>query len=224
MVQLFVGLKRDPTGLGIAGENLWLFESFDHERVFSDVRGLMNGAPPSCFVSFPSLRDPHAKVHTAEIIAWADREPFAAWSGLPWRRRGVEYGDLKRRIGDGLIAFVESQLPGFAGLVSYAELSTPLTVEHFNNHAGGAVYGFAPTPERFAGDWLSTRTPIRGLLLAGADAGSPGVVGAMMGGFIAAAAAMGPLGFPRILKAARRGRGHSAPDDHALDASPYSRV
>ncbi|HEV3235246.1 MAG TPA: NAD(P)/FAD-dependent oxidoreductase [Candidatus Dormibacteraeota bacterium] len=218
MLQLFIGLKRDPRELGVSGENLWIFEGLDHDAAFAKRDAVLDGAPTGCFVSFPSLRDPHATGHTAEVITWVDAERFAAWANQPWRRRGDDYESFKAEIASSLIGAVEKRLPGFADMVAFSELATPVTLEHFTAHPGGAVYGLAATPERLGSSWLSTRTPVKGLVLAGADAASPGVVGALMGGVIAAAGAMGIRGFPRIIAAAGRTRA-MAGDEHPRPAA-----
>ena len=51
----------------------------------------------------------------------------------------------------------------------------------------GAMYGLQTTPRRFLSQALRPRTPLAGLFLAGQDVATPGVVGATMGGVMAAA-------------------------------------
>ncbi len=70
---------------------------------------------------------------------------------------------------------------------------------HYTGSPSGAMYGAAFTPERGKQSWLSSRTEIPGLYLTGADALSPGVVGAMMGGIKTAGAVAGFTGFFRIM-------------------------
>jgi all-trans-retinol 13,14-reductase len=72
-------------------------------------------------------------------------------------------------------------------MVQLAEASTPITVAEYTGAEHGAMYGLATTPQRFLSPALRPRTPIGGLLLAGQDACTPGVTGAMMGGLMAAA-------------------------------------
>jgi all-trans-retinol 13,14-reductase len=50
----------------------------------------------------------------------------------------------------------------------------------------GSIYGIEPTPERFACEGLRPRSPIPGLTFAGSEVSGVGVVGAMMGGVLAA--------------------------------------
>jgi phytoene dehydrogenase-like protein len=56
---------------------------------------------------------------------------FAEWRGTPWRRRGAEYEALKRALAERLLELAERAVPGLRQLVTYQELCTPLSVEHF---------------------------------------------------------------------------------------------
>jgi len=49
------------------------------------------------------------------------------------------------------------------------------------------MYGLEMSAERMSHSALNVRTPVPGLLLAGQDAAGPGIQGAFMGGFLAAA-------------------------------------
>ena len=154
------------------------------------------------YLSFPSLKDPQARRHTAEIIAPLSYRSLQAYCEQPWRRRSPDYETTKNKISQGLLDFVESRHPGFRDLVEYAELGTPLTFEHFTAAPSGAIYGFPATPEKYRMSWLSARTPIRGLYLTGTDAGLLGIMGALMGGVLTASLLLGPFGFFRIMGAA----------------------
>ena len=71
-------------------------------------------------------------------------------------------------------------------MVRFCEASTPLTMLAFTGHEQGAFYGLETSPRRLMCDALSPRTPIRGLALAGQDVATPGVMGALVGGVMAA--------------------------------------
>jgi phytoene dehydrogenase-like protein len=203
-VTVYLGLSRSASELGMAGENHWFYTGFDHERVLDGGPLLLEGQPSACYLSFPSLKDPDATRHTAEIISFAAAEDFSRWTGTRWMRRGADYLALKKRLTDGLIGFVDDRLPGFADLVDHVEVSTPLTVESFTGHRSGAVYGLAGTPERLRGKLVGARGPVDGLLITGADACCAGIMGAVMGGVFAAGAVIGAAGVPRIMAAAAR--------------------
>lgn len=203
VVELFVGLRRDPRILGFKGENHWIFSSFDHDEMFARRDALLEGKAPMAYLSFPSLKDPQAKRHTAEIIAPFSYRSLEVFREEPWRRRGLDYDSAKQRITEALLNFIERYNAGFRDLVEYSELGTPLTFEHFTAAPSGAIYGYPGTPERYRKSWLAPATPVRNLYLTGSDAGTHGILGALFGGVLAASRVLGPLGFFQIMRAAR---------------------
>ena len=84
-------------------------------------------------------------------------------------------------------------------MLDFAELSTPLSTDHFCRPNQGSIYGLEPTPERFDCPHLSPRAPIKNLFFAGGEVTSVGVMGAMVGGMLAALAAE-PISAFRYLK------------------------
>jgi phytoene dehydrogenase-like protein len=186
---LFLGFSQDPRQLGLNGANLWIYDSFDHDAIFAEGSAwLESGQPRHVFVSFHSLKDPEAQAHSAEILNFTnDYTFFSRWRHQPWNGRDAEYKKLKEHISEAMIAFVDGFFTGFADIVEYKELGTPLTNEHFSGHYQGAAYGLCSVPERFSTDniaWTHPKTPIPGLYLTGADVGGLGVIGAMMGGIM----------------------------------------
>lgn len=199
-VTLYLGLKDSPEKLGIQGENYWAYRSFDHDANYKARNELLQGQASGFYASFPSLKDPEARHHTAEIISFVDYEPFQAWKDREWKNRGEDYQELKNRITDALIQRSKEVLPGLSELIEYSELSTPITNEHFSGHPAGSIYGLICSPERFKKEWIGIRTPVEGLFITGADASSPGFAGAMMGGFGCASQVMGLKGMMRLFK------------------------
>ena len=204
-VSLYLGLSASPASLGVRGENFWIHAGLDHDALWAARDRVLDGCPPVVFVSFPSLKDPHARVHTAQISSGVDAGAFARWAGTRWMRRGDEYAALKETIAEGLLETAERRLPGLRSLVVHRELSTPISAEKFGGHPDGEMYGIPFTPERLRLRWLQPRTPVAGLFLTGADALVPGMAGAMMGGVISAAAILGtPTVLGTVLAAFRR--------------------
>jgi phytoene dehydrogenase-like protein len=215
---LFLGLKESPVKLGIQGENHWLFASYDHNAMAH--RPPMDSAATvdAVFVSFPSLKDPSAKGHTADISAIFSNDAVARWRDQPWHHRGADYDHFKAQRAQALLAFVERFYPGFSALVAYSELSTPLTIEHFDASDRGTIYGIPCVPERLTVSWARAETPINNLYLTGADVISPGIVGALMGGVITAGRLIGPFGFFRLMAATKK-----AAQAHAAAVAPPDR-
>ena len=202
-VTLYLGFSEDPRKLGFKGENYWIFSNYDHDKNFSNRKSWVESKDVTgLYLSFPSLKDPESKTHTAEIIAFCDYESFEKWKDQPWKKRDEDYQKLKKEISESLLNYVEKIFPGFNDLIEFSELSTPITNEHFTGHFQGNIYGIPCVPERFhkgKSPWCNIKTPIEGLYLVGADASSPGVTGAMMGGMAAALTQMDGLNIFRIL-------------------------
>lgn len=182
-INVYLGLSQDPRKLGFKGENYWIHTSLDCEDTYkSRKEWIENLTPVQAYVSFPSLNDPQSTSHTAEIVAQADYNVFSKWRNQPWLHRDDEYQSLKAKLIDALIKFVDQHLPGLADIVKYAELSTPITSEHFTGHYHGALHGLPAVPERYRQEnlvWTRPTTVVPGLYLTGVDVHCPGVVGAM---------------------------------------------
>jgi len=213
MVTVYLGLKESPQRLGFEGENHWIYTTYDHDAIAQDSPINSENLPKFGYLSFPSLKDPLAKGHTAEIITHVDYDFFSQWREQRWRRRDSEYTELKAQITQSLIQLVEKHYPGFQDLIEYAELSTPLTVEHFDASDRGSIYGIPCIPERLDQAWIGARTPIKNLYLTGADAFSLGIMGAMMGGVKTAGILNGAFGFFKIMATVmKESTVHNRPD------------
>ena len=137
-VTLYLRLKAPVSTIGVKGENYWINATIDHDAVEEErSTRLLTGDPLEVYVSFPSAKSGDQRFHTAEIISFVDHQAFAAWRDQPKGTRGAEYSAVKQRISEGLLRAAETAIPGLTSLVAYAELSTPLTVEHYTSHPGG---------------------------------------------------------------------------------------
>lgn len=201
-VTAYLGLREDPRRLGFQGENHWIFGDLAHDPV-ADGAAALAGRARSGYLSFPSLKDPAATRHTAEVITSVPVRAFDDWRGTDWQKRGGDYVAVKERVGRGLVDLVDRQWPGFAATVDHVEVSTPLTVDSFAGYPSGGFADLATTPERLRRRMFPAAV-MPGLKLTGADAMALGIVGAMMGGVVAAGSAMGPLGIPRVMARATR--------------------
>ena len=79
-----------------------------------------------------------------------------------------------------------------------------MSTDNFCRPVAGSIYGLEPTPNRFKNRWLRPRAPIANLFFAGSEVASVGVVGALMGGALAATAAEPWGAFGLIRGAAQR--------------------
>ena len=201
-VSLYVGLKGNPAKLGFTGGNNWINERYDHDKIHEGNNILLN--PKSCFLSFPSLKSNDGYNHTAEIITFVNYKMFEKWDNTAWRNRDEAYYQLKETITRNLIELVEKHFKGFRELVSYTELSTPLTMKSFVNWNKGMYNGIPAVPERYKMKFLTPKTPVKNFYMTGCDVSSLGILGAMMGGIAAASLQLGSLGFFKIISTAKK--------------------
>jgi len=193
-VCLYLGFKGDITQAGAGSANQWFYDTWSTEQDAWDVSDPDRLADaPVLYTSFPSLKDPHHDPgpetrHTGEVVTFVPWSAFADWKGTRWKRRGEDYEALKGAIEERLLAQLLRHLPGLRPHIDHIELSTPLTTDHFTRPIQGSIYGLEPTPARFACPWLRPRSPIDGLFFAGSEVATVGVIGAMMGGVLAAMA------------------------------------
>jgi len=187
---LYVGLQKTAEALGLARTNLWIHPDERHERSVAATQADPEH-PRVAYISFPSAKDPdfprrHPGRATIEVACFVPWEAFQRWQGTRWHKRGAEYDGLKARLTAHLLDVLYTQVPQVRGHVDVAELSTPLTTEHFAAHPRGAIYGLAHDPARFRRRWLRPATPVRGLFLTGADVATAGVGGGLMGAVMCA--------------------------------------
>lgn len=188
----YLGFQGDIRAAGATPGNQWFWSTWSSSECTWDID--RDRGAPVLYTSFPSLKDPSHdpgpdQLHTGEIVTFVPYEKFERWRGAPWMKRGAEYdalkADLLQRLLDGLFA----HRPGLKPLLRHAELSTPVTTEHFVRPAAGSIYGAVSTPARYANPWLRPRTPVKDLFLSGCDVGAAGVMGAFVGGVLCATAA-----------------------------------
>lgn len=208
-VCLYLGFKGDIRQAGASAANQWFYEVWDWDSAsdswdISDPENLDDA--PCLYCSFPSLKDPRHEPgpeqrHTGEVVTFVPYEAFQPWVSEAWRNRGPEYDALKAKLQDKLLKQFLSKMPGLAPYVDHVELSTPASTETFVRPVAGSIYGIEPTPARFENPWLRPTSPVPGLYFAGSEVTTVGVIGAMMGGVLAAAA-VSPMDALRYIRTA----------------------
>jgi all-trans-retinol 13,14-reductase len=198
-INLYLGFEESDQVLGNKRTgNLWWYPSYDHDanhkRFFADI----GQEPPSMFVSFQSVKDPawerhHPGTSTVQGLVPCPYAPFARWEDTVPGKRGREYDEFKARLTERMLERLYRIVPHLRGKPAHVELSTPLSTRHYMSHLRGEMLGVEHTPERFACPALRPYTPIKGLLLTGADALIAGVCGAMGGGVLCALTVLGLL-------------------------------
>ena len=191
---LYLGFKGDTRAAGATPESQWYYNTWSHDKALWDVHPDRELAEPHIlFTSFPSLKDPEhdpgpEQRQTGEIVTFVPWEPFQRWKDTRWRDRGEDYEAFKERMSQKMLEVLFRHNPDLEPMLDHYELATPLSTDLFCRPYKGSIYGLASTPDRFADPWLRCKSPVPGLFLSGSDVASCGIMGAMMGGFIAGVA------------------------------------
>ena len=209
-VCLYLGFKGDIRSAGASAANRWFYETWSSQAEAWEItpEGPLPDAPV-LYCSFPSLKDPNhepgpEQLHTGEVVTFVPWSLFEPYKDAQWQKRGGEYSQLKARLHQHLLEQFLRHMPELRGMIAHAELSTPATTHHFVRPMNGSIYGLEPTPERFRVDELRPVSPVPGLSFAGSEVSAVGVIGAAMGGLLAAVSAEPISGIRWLSKVSRR--------------------
>lgn len=204
-VCLYLGFRGDIREAGASAANKWFYQTWDTEEDAWDI-GQPDALPdaPILYCSFPSLKDPdhdpgQENWHTGEVVTFVPWSAFAAWRGTAWKKRGEDYEAFKEKLAQSLLAQLLRHMPALEPMVDHVELSTPLSTDNFCRPMQGSIYGLEPTPERFQTHALRAVSPLKNLYFSGSEVASVGVMGAMVGGMLAALA-VEPVAGLRMLR------------------------
>ncbi len=192
-VGVYVGLARPPAECGLDGANQFFVRDAPGEtrRDWARWFAREDDAPSELFVSTVCASDPSfaSRFPGRSVLSIASpvlELSFAPWRSTAYAHRDPDYAAKKAELAESMLRVVRRHMPGL-GEIDHVEVSTPLTTRDYTRHAGGEIYGLAPTPMRFRhGPGPHTRTP--GLYLTGQDVWSGGVLGATFGGLLTACA------------------------------------
>lgn len=198
---LFVGLDAPGTELGVKGQNHWVYRTSDTEADMARFVALSREElldaefdVPMMFVSFPSEKDPSWPDRfpgktTCEVITIANYEWFDDWKTEQVMKRGDDYAQLKRVLGDKMWTATLRLFPQLRDHVEYFDVASPVTNNHYLNALTGEMYGLDHTLPRFSpsvAPLLRPETPYRGLYLTGQDVMTCGFVSALFAGAVTA--------------------------------------
>ncbi|MFV3386726.1 phytoene desaturase family protein [Pseudomonas sp. NY15364] len=196
-VVLNVGLDASNADLDIGPANIWIHQSARQTEDWHHyIEDSANRPMPLHFISQPSAKDPtwpqrYPGRSTMDICSFTDWNLWQPFTGTQWKHRGDEYEALKARLTEEMLEQVYRFYPKARGHVAHTELATPVSFNDFLGRVRGDFMSFAPTPERYKQRWTRAFSPVKGLFFTGQDVAMGGVSGAMVGGLLAASAALG---------------------------------
>lgn len=181
LFSLTLGLSKNPAEFGIKSYSTQLLP--DWMRTLGDyAQGtlLMAGEPndrmpPLAIVNYAAIDS--GITAPPYVLSLVGTDSLSNWSDTDQD----EYRAKRARWQDALIAYLDRQYPGLAGLVVASSFNTALSVRQYLGTPEGAVYGFAPNTPRSILDLLrrSPATNISGLYTASAATGFGGYTGAI---------------------------------------------
>lgn len=127
-------------------------------------------------------------------------EATRAWEDSLTGNRPESYKRFKEGIAGRMEHLVKRHCPELGGATASVESSTPLTVRDFANAPSGALYGVKHQVGQYNPVPL---TRVKGLYLAGQAVTSPGILGAVLSGFMACGNILGHERLIKELKACR---------------------
>lgn len=161
---------------------------------FPDAKPVIHVASPGGGIGIviPSLVDPGAAppgYSTVEILRLVSAADGAGWFADAARkddkalRKSRAYAARKTAAGDELIALAEQVLPGLSARIVLRCDASPVTFRRYAWSTHGSIYGASLPPGS-----VGTKSPLPGLVFAGAVTHGPGVEAVMISGARAAEA------------------------------------
>lgn len=164
--EAIVLLDRPVAELG--GDDSIVFFNRDHRFAYRQPEGLIDDR--SGTVCFPDRFD-YDEPSDTRVVRLSCLANYRAWARL----ERCQYIQAKTQIVECLAATAAPIVGDLRPWTTAVECFTPLTIERFTGHDGGAIYGGADKR-------LDGSTPVSNLFICGNDQGLVGVVGTLLSG------------------------------------------
>ena len=137
------------------------------------------------FLTVTTLKDPSKNKdnkHTCEAFSFIGYDAFEQWSGEEHGARSESYLEFKDTLAKRMIKTLDNRFPGIAEHITFWDLGTPLTNEHYINTVKGNLYGIEKSIRQVGPGAFPVKSEFNGLFLCGASTLSHGVAGATASG------------------------------------------
>lgn len=136
------------------------------------------------------------------VLSYMRWDEVQRWEGTRVGRRGADYEAFKREHADRLLSLVERDFPGLRDHVAGYYTSTPLTYRDYTGTQHGSMYGIAKDITLGPAARVHHRTRVPGLLLAGQNINSHGILGVLVGTMVTCTELLGTgVVFNQIMEA-----------------------
>jgi phytoene desaturase len=192
---VFLGLDRDLFAEQGLAHEMFVDPSLDADAAW-DASQRGDWAAVSLAITDYTRVDPgcappgHGVVVLSTVASWDYADTWGTGGDLVDYHQNPRYLEIKDRVADALVARAEDAVPGIAAAIRHREAATPLTNFEYTRNPRGAIEGYENSPLNTGLGWLSQRTPVENLFLAGAWTSSGGMNAAMGSGRSAAQQAL----------------------------------
>lgn len=184
---VFVGIEDSTEELELPSYNIWDYPHGDYDKLIHEFSDDPLNAPMPLFIAFPSAKDDswserHPGKTTAVVLTLLPHKTFEKWNDTTFNRRGDEYNEFKKKIGERLLnEGLFKHYPKLKEKINFQCIGTPLTNKFYLGMEFGECLGLDHTPERFTSDLLRPKTEIEGLWITGQDMCTGGFSGGIFG-------------------------------------------
>ena len=191
-LSLFFATDLDLRAAGLDSGNNWYYDHADLETLYQNGLGdhvLHANMPEMMFLTCTTLKDPskmHHGQHSCEAFSFVSYQPFAKWADSKHGDRPADYNAIKEDLAWRMILGLEKRIPTLSKHITFWDLGTPLTNQHYINATSGNLYGTAKSIKQLGPFGFGTQTEFENLLLCGASTDSHGVAGVTATGLAAA--------------------------------------
>ncbi len=162
---VYVAVDDDLRESGYTGQNVYCFEDYDMETVFSNLE---KGEIPD---NIPILISTNSLVD--QSLAPEGKAALVVHCVLPYEffqkyeRDTAQYAEIKEKLTGKIMQTVYRYMPEIKGKVLFTETATPLTLERYTWNKNGSLMGWAVTQKDLLPPFNSYKTKINGLYLTG---------------------------------------------------------
>ena len=200
---VYLGLDIPADRLPYGNVNRWSFGNYDFDGEYAQLKAGSISEHPFIYIATASCKDPgNSKLappgHTNMQVMTAVPSSPQFWGVTEEQIRdgsyqaSEQYRATKERVTAMVLEEAERLVPGLREHVVFCESATPMTHTRYTGSTAGTSYGIAATPAQFLTKRPGARTPIKGLLMAGASMRSGhGIAGSMLSGVHAARETLG---------------------------------
>jgi all-trans-retinol 13,14-reductase len=183
-----VFLDADETPAILLRSNILLFKPQEPAAVAAAEGEPFTVGSTSIMNCGPATNDESEQRKALSVICELRPTPGDGSYGRELRQSPEQYREFKERMTEEAVQEMLRALPELKGKCRVVAAASPCTYERYTGTVGGAIYGLRQTTRQQS---LGPRVGVQGLYLAGQSIGAPGMMGAVVSAFVAAAAIVG---------------------------------